>query len=184
MGTIGILALQGDYAEHAKAMEKLGFKTKAVRLPEDLDGIDKMIIPGGESTTISLLAEKYGLIEPLKELIDSGKPVWGTCAGLILLADHLGKLPVKIKRNFLGSQRNSFEAKLDVPAISNKPMQAMFIRPPKIESVDKRVEILAEHKFGSENSPVAVRYKNILAMSFHSELDSTNIFSRFFLYDF
>lgn len=181
MKTFGILALQGDYYEHARAVEKFGFKSKEVKLPEDLEGIDKLIIPGGESTTISLLAEKYKLIGPLKKFVSSGKPVWGTCAGLILLASHLEKLPVDVKRNFLGSQKNSFETNINSTLISNKPFKVMFIRPPQILKTRRKVEILARYKFGDAASPVAVRYKNILATTFHSELDDDNPVTKYFL---
>ncbi|MEX2014641.1 MAG: pyridoxal 5'-phosphate synthase glutaminase subunit PdxT [Candidatus Saccharimonadales bacterium] len=181
METVGILALQGDYFEHAKAVKKFDFKCKEIKLPEDLEEVDKLIIPGGESTTIGLLAVKYKLINPLKKFISSGKPVWGTCAGLILLADHLEKLPVEVRRNFLGSQKNSFETYLRSPAVSRKSLKVMFIRPPQIIKTKRKVEILAEYKFGSTVSPVAVKYKNILATTFHSELDEDNPLTKYFL---
>lgn len=181
MKVVGILALQGDYIEHAKAVKKFGFQPKKVRLPEDLEGIDKLIIPGGESTTIGLLAEKYKLISPLKKFIKSGKPVWGTCAGLILLADHLGKLPVEIKRNFLGSQKNSFETYITSMPISNKRFKVMFIRPPQILKTRRKVEVLAKHSFKKNTSPIAVKYRNILATTFHSELDDDNPVTKYFL---
>jgi len=179
--TVGILALQGDYYEHAEAVKKFGFKSKEIRLPEDLEKVDKLIIPGGESTTIGLLAEKYRLINPLKKFIGSGKPVWGTCAGLILLANHLEKLPVEVRRNFLGSQKNSFETYLRSPAVSHKSLKVMFIRPPQITKTKRNVEILARYKFGKTDSPVAVKYKNILGTTFHSELDEDNILTKYFL---
>jgi 5'-phosphate synthase pdxT subunit len=182
--TVGILALQGDYYEHIQAVEKLGFKSKEVRLPEDLEEIDKLIIPGGESTTIGLLAEKYKLIGPIKKFVSSDKPVWGTCAGLIFLTNHIEKLPVEVRRNFLGSQKNSFETFINSTVISNKPFKVMFIRPPQILKTKRKVEILARYKFGNITSPVAVRYKNILATTFHSELDDDNPLSRYFLSEF
>ncbi len=184
MKAVGILALQGDFSEHADAVKKLGFTPKEVRLPEDLENIDRLIIPGGESTTIGLLAEKYKLIEPLKKFINSGKPVWGTCAGLILLAGHLGKLPVEVKRNFLGSQKNSFEAFVRIPAVSSKSFKVMFIRPPQIIKVKRQVEVLAKHKFGNKTSPIAIKYRNILATTFHSELEEDNPLTRYFLSEF
>lgn len=184
MKVVGILALQGDYIEHAESVKKFGFEPKPVKLPEDLDKVDKLIIPGGESTTISLLAEKYKLINPLKKFISSGKPIWGTCAGLILLVNHLEKLPVEVRRNFLGSQKNSFETYLNTTVIANKPFKVMFIRPPQILKTKRKVEILARYKFGKTVSPVAVRYKNILATTFHSELDNNNPITKYFLSEF
>lgn len=181
MKTVGILALQGDYYEHAQAIQKFGFNSKEVKLPEDLDEVNRLIIPGGESTTIGLLAEKYKLVNPLKKFVKLGKPVWGTCAGLILLANHLEKLPIEIKRNFLGSQKNSFETYINTTVISDKPFKVMFIRPPQISKIGRKVEILARYKFGSTASPVAVRYKNILATTFHSELDEDNPVTKYFL---
>lgn len=184
MKIVGILALQGDYIEHAKAVEKFGFSPKEVKLAEDLEEVDKLILPGGESTAIGLLAEKYKLITPLKKFVASGKPVWGTCAGLILLANHLEKLPVEVRRNFLGSQKNSFETFINSTVISNKPFKVMFIRPPQVLKTKRKVEILARYKFGNTTSPVAVRYKNILATTFHSELDDDNPVSKYFLSEF
>ena len=183
MKTVGILALQGDFLEHAEAVKKFGFVPKEIRLPEDLENIDRLILPGGESTTIGLLAEKYKLIGPLKKFVSSGRPVWGTCAGLILLSAHLGKLPVEVKRNFLGSQKNSFEAFVRIPAVSSKSFKVMFIRPPQIVKTRRKVEVLAKHKFGSKTSPIAIRYKNILATTFHSELEEDNPITKYFLSD-
>ena len=184
MKTVGILALQGDFLEHARAVEKLGFTPKEIRLSEDLEEVEALIIPGGESTTIALLAEKYKLAGPIKKFVRGGKPVWGTCAGLILLADHLQVLPVEVKRNFLGSQKNSFETYIRSPAISSKSLHVMFIRPPQIVKTRRKVEILAKYKFKNVESPVAVRYKNILATTFHSELDEDNPLTRYFLSEF
>lgn len=184
MKTVGILALQGDYYEHAGAAGNFGYKPTSVKLPEDLEEIDKLIIPGGESTTMSLLLEKYRLVSPLKKFINSGRPVWGTCAGLILLANHLEKLPVEVRRNFLGSQKNSFETYIRSPAISHKSFKVLFIRPPQITKLGRKVELLAEHKFGDIISPVAVKYKNILATTFHSELEENNPITGYFLSEF
>lgn len=184
MKTVGILALQGDFSEHAQAIKRFGYIPKEVRLPEHLEDIDKLIIPGGESTTMALLAEKYRLVKPLKKFIGSGKPVWGTCAGLILLADHLQVLPVEVKRNFLGSQKNSFETYIRSTAISSKSFKVMFIRPPQILRTKRKVEILAKYKFKNIDSPVAVRHKNILATTFHSELDTDNPVTKYFLAEF
>jgi 5'-phosphate synthase pdxT subunit len=181
---IGILALQGDFLEHANAVKKLGFKPKEVKLPQDLEQVDKLIIPGGESTTIGLLAEKYKLVGPLKKFVSSGRAVWGTCAGLIFLANHLEKLPVEIRRNALGSQKNSFETYIRAPVISDKSFRVLFIRPPRILKTRRKVEILAEYKFGDTTSPVAVKYKNILATTFHSELDADNPITKYFLFKF
>ncbi|HEX5797795.1 MAG TPA: pyridoxal 5'-phosphate synthase glutaminase subunit PdxT [Candidatus Saccharimonadales bacterium] len=184
MKVVGILALQGDFLEHSDAVEKLGFKAKEVKLPQDLEHIDKLIIPGGESTTIGLLAEKYKLVGPLKKFISSGRSVWGTCAGLIFLANHLEKLPIEVRRNALGSQKNSFETYISAPDISDKPFRVLFIRPPRILKTRRKVEVLADYKFGNAVSPVAVKYKNILATTFHSELDADNPITKYFLLKF
>jgi 5'-phosphate synthase pdxT subunit len=170
----GVLALQGDFREHAAALLAAGAEVVLVRKAEQLDGIDALVIPGGESTTIGKLAERYGLMEPMRTAIEGGLPTLGTCAGMIFLAGattssaaqpQLGVLDVVVERNAFGPQVESFEAPLDVKGIDG-PVHAVFIRAPWIEKVGSGVEILAEHG----GHPVAVRQGSIVATSFHPEL--------------
>ena len=169
----GVLALQGDYREHAAALEALGAEVVLVRRPEEIDGIDALIVPGGESTTIGKLAERFGLLEPLRRRIAEGLPTLGTCAGMIFLAGattgpdqpQLGVLDVVVERNAFGRQVASFEADLAVTGFDG-PMRAVFIRAPWIEKAGKEVEVLA----AVDGHPVVVRQGNVLATSFHPEL--------------
>ena len=164
---VGILALQGDFEAHSKIVEELGGEPVEVRVPAHLDGLDALIIPGGESTTMTLGIEREGLAEPLKEFVRSGKPTLGTCAGLIMLdRDHLGLLDVSARRNAFGRQRQSFEADLDVKGFNGGPLRAVFIRAPWVEQTGEGVEVLAE----VDGHPVAVRQDNMLAVAFHPEL--------------
>lgn len=170
---IGVLALQGDVREHEFMLQHLGVSTRQVRLPKDLDGLEGLIIPGGESTTIGRMATLYGLMDPLRGAIVSGLPTYGTCAGLILLADRLaegsqpllGALDVAVRRNAFGNQNDSFEADLDVVGLHD-PFHAIFIRAPWIESFGDDVEVLATW----DGHPVMVRQGHILATAFHPEL--------------
>jgi pyridoxal 5'-phosphate synthase pdxT subunit len=163
--TIGVLALQGGFEAHEKALADLGAEAREVRVPTDLEGLDGLVIPGGESTTISLGVEREGLAEPLTEFVRAGRPVLGTCAGMIMLdRDHLGLLDVSSRRNAFGRQLNSFEADLDVEGMG--ALRAVFIRAPWVEQVGDDVEVLAE----IDGHPVAVRQGNILAVAFHPEL--------------
>ena len=163
--TVGVLALQGDFEAHAKVLREIGASPREVRTPADLDGIDGLVIPGGESTTMTLGIEREGLAEPLEEVVKSGMPTLGTCAGLIMLdRDHLGLLDVSTKRNAFGRQTRSFEADLRLEGIGE--MTAVFIRAPWVEDVGDGVEVLAE----VDGHPVAVRQDNILAVAFHPEL--------------
>jgi 5'-phosphate synthase pdxT subunit len=165
--TIGVLALQGDFEAHAKLLERLGASTRVVRAPGDLDGIDGLVIPGGESTTISLGIERERLAEPLRELVARGTPVLGTCAGLIVLdRDHLGVLDVTARRNAFGRQLASFEVDLSLAGMNGSPLRAVFIRAPWVEEHGDAVEVLAE----VDGHPVAVRQDNVLAVAFHPEL--------------
>jgi 5'-phosphate synthase pdxT subunit len=160
-----VLALQGDFEAHIRVLEELGAEARAVRTAQQLEGLDGLVIPGGESTTMTLGIEREQLAEPLRELIQAGKPVLGTCAGLIMLdRDHLGLLDVSAKRNAFGRQLHSFEADLDVDG--DGPMRAVFIRAPWVEDHGDDVEVLAE----IEGHPVAVRQGRILAVAFHPEL--------------
>ena len=163
--TVGVLALQGDFEAHAKVLREIGATPREVRTPADLEGIDGLVIPGGESTTMTLGIEREGLAEPLREVVKSGVPTLGTCAGLILLdRNHLGLLDVTTKRNAFGRQTRSFEADLELEGLGE--MKAVFIRAPWVEDVAERVEVLAE----VDGHPVAVRQDNILAVAFHPEL--------------
>jgi 5'-phosphate synthase pdxT subunit len=162
---VGVLALQGDFEAHARALAELGADAREVRTPEQLDGLDALVIPGGESTTMTLGVEREGLAEPLRDFVRSGRPVLGTCAGMILLdRDHLGLLDVSARRNAFGRQLHSFETDVDLEGLG--PMRAVFIRAPWIESHGDGVEVLAE----VDGHPVAVRQGNVLAVAFHPEL--------------
>lgn len=170
---VGVLALQGDFREHAAVVERLGHEPVLVRAPGHLEGIDALIIPGGESTTIGKLAERSELMDPLRRLVAGGLPTLGTCAGLILLAaatthGHqplLGVLDVVVERNAYGSQVDSFEADLEVEGLEG-PIRAVFIRAPRIAKVGRGVETLGSH----DGHPVVVRQGSIVATSFHPEL--------------
>jgi pyridoxal 5'-phosphate synthase pdxT subunit len=174
---IGVLALQGAFREHVQMLRGIGVGACEVRLPGELTECDGLIIPGGESTTIGKVARAYGLMEPLREYARAGRPVWGTCAGMILLASdigretpHLGLMDVKVQRNAFGRQVDSFEVDLAIAgteALARVPFHAVFIRAPLIESVGPGVEVLARLPDGTI---VAARQKNLLATSFHPEL--------------
>jgi 5'-phosphate synthase pdxT subunit len=164
---VGVLAIQGGFEAHAKVLESLGATAKKVKAPKDLDGIDALIIPGGESTAITLGIEREGLADPLRELIQSGLPTLGTCAGMILLdRAHLGILDVEVERNAFGRQLASFETDLDIAELGEGPLRAVFIRAPRLNAPDPAVEVLAE----VDGHPVAVRKDNVLAVAFHPEL--------------
>jgi 5'-phosphate synthase pdxT subunit len=162
---VGVLALQGDFEAHAKMLAALGAEPRVVRTPGDLDGLDGLVMPGGESTTMTLGIERENLAEPLRQLVRSGTPVLGTCAGMIMLdREHLGVLDVLARRNAFGRQVSSFEA--DVPVKGAGAIRAVFIRAPWVEEVGEGVEVLAE----VDGHPVAVRQGNVLAVAFHPEL--------------
>ena len=164
---IGVLALQGDFEAHAKVLRELGAEPREVRVPGHLEGLAGLVIPGGESTTMSLGIEREGLAEPLRELVRTGKPVLGTCAGMIMLdRDHLGLLDVRARRNAFGRQLASFEAELDLAGLDGGPLRAVFIRAPWVDEAGEGVEVLAE----VDGHPVAVRQGNMLAVAFHPEL--------------
>ena len=171
---VGVLALQGDFLEHRKTLERLGHEVVEVRLPGDLEGLDGLVIPGGESTTIGKLMVEYGLLEPLRARIAGGMPTFGTCAGAIVLAKDIGRdqpligaMDLVVERNAFGSQLQSFEADLPVPSVGDPPMRAIFIRAPAIASVGPGVEVLARLEDGTI---VAARQGNLLATAFHPEL--------------
>jgi pyridoxal 5'-phosphate synthase pdxT subunit len=170
-----VLALQGGFEAHSKALEELGARTRVVRVPADLDGLDGLVIPGGESTTMTLGVEREELAEPLRAFVRSGRPVLGTCAGLIMLdRDHLGMLDVTVRRNAFGRQIGSFEADLD---FEGEPLRAVFIRAPWVEEQGDDVEVLAE----VDGHPVAVRQGNVLALAFHPELTDERRLHRWLL---
>jgi 5'-phosphate synthase pdxT subunit len=165
--TVGILALQGDFEAHAKLLDRLGAQAREVRVPDELEGLDALIIPGGESTVMSLGVEREGLAEPLRELAASGTPVLGTCAGMIMLdRDHLGILDVQTSRNAFGRQIRSFEAEVELAGIEGDPIRAIFIRAPWVKEYGDGVEILGR----VDGHPVAVKAGNVIAVSFHPEL--------------
>jgi 5'-phosphate synthase pdxT subunit len=164
---VGILALQGDFEAHAKVLRALGAQAREVRVPADLEGLDALIIPGGESTVMTLGIEREGLAEPLRALARSGTPVLGTCAGMIMLdRDHLGVLDITTRRNAFGRQVRSFEADIDVSGVGGGPMHAVFIRAPWVADYGPSVEVLGS----VEEHPVAIRQGNVVAVSFHPEL--------------
>jgi 5'-phosphate synthase pdxT subunit len=164
---VGILALQGDFEAHGRMLRDLGADVREVRVPADLEGLDGLVIPGGESTTMTLGIEREGLAEPLRELARSGTPVFGTCAGMIMLdRRHLGVLDIECRRNAFGRQIRSFEADLRIPGIAGPPVRAVFIRAPWVEVCGEDVEVLA----AVEGHPVAVRQDNVLVISFHPEI--------------
>lgn len=179
--TIGILALQGAFLEHESMLRRLGVATVQVRKVEHLATLDGLIIPGGESTTMGLVAERWGLVEPLKAWVHGGRPTWGTCAGMILLASHatgqksggqplIGGLDVTVNRNYFGRQLDSFETMLQAPALGSAPIRAVFIRAPAILAVGAGVEILATVSGRGEEVIAAVRQGSMLATAFHPEL--------------
>jgi len=174
--TVGVLALQGDVREHLAALGSLGAEAIEVRTPADLDHVDALVLPGGESTTVALLLASSGLRQPLEARLRAGLPAFGTCAGMILLARGavdgradqlgLGAIDVTVRRNAFGSQASSFEADLDVKAIEGDPLHAVFIRAPVIEEAGPDVEILAE----VDGRPVLARQGPVLVCAFHPEL--------------
>jgi pyridoxal 5'-phosphate synthase pdxT subunit len=164
---VGVLALQGDFEAHAKMVRAVGAEPREVRTPAGLEGLDALIIPGGESTVMTLGIEREGLAEPIRQLIRAGKPTLGTCAGMIMLdREHLGLLDVTTRRNAFGRQVRSFEADLDIDGVAGGPMHAVFIRAPWVAERGPDVEVLAS----VEEHPVAIRQSNMLAVSFHPEL--------------
>ncbi|MGH2709662.1 MAG: pyridoxal 5'-phosphate synthase glutaminase subunit PdxT [Actinomycetota bacterium] len=169
----GVLALQGDFREHSAVLTELGVTAVLVRTPEELGAVDCLAIPGGESTTMAKLAHAHGLVEPIRERAEAGMPVFGTCAGLIVMANEvtdgeplLSLLDVRVSRNAYGRQVDSFEATVDVPGIEGGPLQAVFIRAPVVESVGDQVEVLAS----LQGKPVVVEQGSLLAAAFHPEL--------------
>ncbi|GAA2712454.1 MULTISPECIES: pyridoxal 5'-phosphate synthase glutaminase subunit PdxT [Streptomyces] len=174
--TIGVLALQGDVREHLVALAAADAVARPVRRPEELAEVDGLVIPGGESTTMSKLAVAFGMLQPLRERVRAGMPVYGTCAGMIMLADKildgredqetLGGIDMIVRRNAFGRQNESFEASIEMDGIEGGPVEGVFIRAPWVESTGARTEVLATY----DGHTVAVRQANVLATSFHPEL--------------
>lgn len=183
---IGVLSLQGAFAEHMVNLQKLGVEALAIRLPRDFESLDGLIIPGGESTVIGQLIRSYGLLMMLRELAQDGFPMFGTCAGMILLAKNtlgietetIGAMDIKVRRNAFGRQVDSFETSLAIPALGKSPFPAVFIRAPVIVETVPGVEILANLPDGT---PVAARQGNLLASAFHPELTPDLRFHAYFL---
>jgi pyridoxal 5'-phosphate synthase pdxT subunit len=175
---IGVLALQGGFEAHERMLEGLGADTRQVRVPADLEGLDGLVIPGGESTTMTLGIEREHLAGPLRRLAAQGLPMLGSCAGLIMLdREHLGLMDIRAARNAFGRQIRSFEADLDVRGIPGGPLRAIFIRAPWIAEHGPRVQLLAT----LEGHPVAAREGSLVAVSFHAELGSDDRLHRLFL---
>lgn len=183
---IGVLASQGAFAEHMATLHRLGVEAVPVRLPRELKGVDGLIIPGGESTTISRLMSAYNLMSEISALARAGMPVFGTCAGMILMAqkasdsypEPLGLMNMRVKRNAFGRQRESFETELSIPVLGNEPFPAVFIRAPVIEHYDGSVEVLARL---ADGTVVAARQGRFLASAFHPELTTDLRFHKYFL---
>ncbi|MBV8154901.1 MAG: pyridoxal 5'-phosphate synthase glutaminase subunit PdxT, partial [Candidatus Eremiobacteraeota bacterium] len=172
--TVGVLALQGDVGEHLAALERAGARTIVVKTPRDLAEVDALVVPGGESTTVMKLLDRFGLVRPIVDRVRSGMPFWGTCMGLIVAAHDVAGLDqptldlidVTVRRNAFGRQNESAEVDLHVPALGERPFPAIFIRAPWIERLGPRVELLAER----DGHGVMVRQGNVLGTSFHPEL--------------
>jgi 5'-phosphate synthase pdxT subunit len=185
---VGVLALQGAFIEHITVLQRIGIETREVRLPKDIQGLDGLVIPGGESTTIGKLAVTYGLVNPIRAMAQDGRPIWGTCAGMIFLAraaidgaagqSMLGLIDIIVVRNGFGRQVNSFEADLDVPILGKPPFRGIFIRAPYIQQWGDEVEILTRLETGEA---VAAQQGNILTTAFHPELTDDGRFHRHFL---
>jgi pyridoxal 5'-phosphate synthase pdxT subunit len=183
---VGVLALQGDVREHLTALTAAGAVARPVRRPDELAAVDGLVLPGGESTTISKLAVLFGVLEPLRARVRDGLPVYGTCAGMILLADKIldprsgqetiGGIDMIVRRNAFGRQNESFEAAVDIEGVDGDPVEGVFIRAPWVESVGAAAAVLAEH----EGHIVAVRQGNALATSFHPELTGDHRVHRLF----
>ncbi|QNF95543.1 pyridoxal 5'-phosphate synthase glutaminase subunit PdxT [Janibacter sp. YB324] len=178
--TVGVLAVQGDVREHRAALEAAGARTIAVRRPEEVERVDGLVLPGGESTTIDKLTRVFGLRDPLRSRIAEGLPVYGSCAGMILLADRLldghpqqqtlGGLDITVRRNAFGRQVDSHETDLEVAGLAGGPVRAVFIRAPWVEQAGPDVEVLASIEAKGESRPVVVRQGHLLATSFHPEV--------------
>lgn len=193
MLSVGVLAVQGDFREHLAAVRECGHEAVSVRRPEELAAVDALILPGGESTTMDKLVRAFGLQEPLRERLRGGMPVYGSCAGMIMLADRildgrpdqetLGGLDVTVRRNAFGRQVDSFEEDLHVTGLPGGPVRAVFIRAPWVEDHGPEVEVLAAVTVGDREHPVVVRHGPLLATSFHPEVTRDLRIHRTFLDD-
>ena len=190
---VGVLALQGDFREHLFALGECGVTGKLVKTESDIRGIDALIIPGGESTTISKLAKAFGLSELISNRIADGMPTYGSCAGMILVAKSIvdpasgqetfGGIDMEVRRNAFGRQTESFEMDLAFNSISGAPIRGVFIRAPWVESHGPEVEVLSSIEISGVSHPVAVRQGRVLATAFHPELTGDNRVHRYFLED-
>ena len=190
---VGVLALQGDFREHLSALGDCGVTGKLVKTAAEIAAIDALIIPGGESTTISKLAKAFGLFDLISKRISEGMPTYGSCAGMILVAktildpasdqDTFGGIDMEVRRNAFGRQTESFEVDLDFKTISGAPIRGVFIRAPWVESHGSQVEILSSVEISGVQHPVAVRQGSVLATAFHPELTGDNRVHRYFLED-
>ena len=183
---IGVLAIQGDFIEHINILQTLGVECREIRLPEQLSDVDGLIIPGGESTTLSRLLTRYDLRQPIKKLATDGKPLWGTCAGMIMMASEITEndpvpleiMDIGVQRNAFGRQIDSFEQELEITGFDETPYHAIFIRAPVIKRVGSGISIMASLQDGR---PVAVQQANLMATSFHPELTKDSRFHTHFL---
>lgn len=183
---VGVVAVQGDFSEHIAVLRTLPIETREIRLPKDLKNVDGLIIPGGESTTLRKLFDIYELTDELKQYARSGKAIWGTCAGMIMMAQNLiddrpeplRLMDITVRRNAYGRQLDSFEADLNIPCVGEPIFRSIFIRAPEIVAVGSQVQVLAHLGSGQ---PVAVQEDNLLATSFHPELTRDDRIHRYFL---
>jgi len=188
---VGVLALQGDFREHLYALAECGVDAIAVKTLEEINAIDALVLPGGESTTIAKLARIFGLFDRIVERIHAGMPTYGSCAGMILLADRIegamegqesfGGIDITVRRNAFGRQVDSFEVDLSMAGITAPAIRAIFIRAPWVEAVGSGVEVLASVEIDGELHPVAVQQGNLLATSFHPEITGDNRVHRYFI---
>jgi 5'-phosphate synthase pdxT subunit len=183
---VGVLALQGTFIEHIGILRQLGVEAPPIRLPHELNTLDGLIIPGGESTTMLRLMQNFGLIQPIREMAQDGLPIWGTCAGMVLLANSisnyemetLGLMDMKIRRNAFGSQIDSFEVDLEIPLVGEEPFHAVFIRAPIVKEARPDVKILS---CLPDSTIVAARQNRLLACAFHPEFTDDLRFHSYFL---
>ncbi len=183
--TIGVLALQGDVVEHVRALERIGAHAREVKTERDLAAVDALIVPGGESTTVIKLLDRFGLAAPIKARVRDGMPFWGTCMGMIVAAHDVADLEqptldlidITVRRNAFGRQIASAEVPLAIPALGSDPFPAIFIRAPWVERAGAGVEVIAEH----DGHGVFVREKNVIGTSFHPELTGDDRVHRYFL---
>ena len=188
---VGVLALQGDVREHLRALQDCGVEAVSVRRPEEIEAIDALVLPGGESTTIAHLAQTFGVFDLISKRIKSGLPVYGSCAGMILLADRVldatedqktfGGMDITVRRNAFGRQVDSFEIDIAIEGLTNSTMRAVFIRAPWVEQIGPGVQVLSSVTREGVSHPVAVRQGHMLATSFHPELTDDSRIHRYFV---